>query len=118
MPLFNSVESSRALLVVLYVVGLTDGWNSAVDRLWHMTNAYHHTNGRTILVADDEESAHVLIQRAFHAAQSSYALQIVTNGERGNQIFEGVKGNLFQSGSVSHAFAGTAGFEDAKKRRL
>lgn len=46
-----------------------------------MTNAYHQTTGRTILVADDEEAAHVLIHRAFHAAKSSCALQIVTNGE-------------------------------------
>ena len=55
-----------------------------------MTNAYHHTNGRTILVAEDEEAAHVLIQRAFHAAQSSYILQIVSNGEEAINYLMGV----------------------------
>lgn len=46
-----------------------------------MINVHQHTNGRTILVADDEEVAHLLIHRAFHAARSSCALQIVANGE-------------------------------------
>ena len=55
-----------------------------------MTNATHHTNGRTILVADDEEAAHVLIHRAFHLAQSSCALQIVTNGEEAINYLMGV----------------------------
>jgi CheY-like chemotaxis protein len=54
-----------------------------------MSSAYHNTNGRTILVADDEETAHVLIHRAFHLAQSSCALQIVTNGEDAISYLQG-----------------------------
>ncbi|HZQ46772.1 MAG TPA: response regulator, partial [Verrucomicrobiae bacterium] len=44
-------------------------------------NAEYHNSDQTILVADDEEAAHFLLDRAFHAAKSSCALRMVTNGE-------------------------------------
>lgn len=54
-----------------------------------MTNASNHTNGRIILVADDEETSHVLIHRAFHMAQSSCTLHIVTDGEDAINYLQG-----------------------------
>lgn len=54
-----------------------------------MARDCYNNTARTILVADDEETAHVLIHRAFHLAQSSCALQIVTNGEDAISYLQG-----------------------------
>src|SRR4051812_4915204 len=43
----------------------------------------------TVLMADDDEHAHVLIQRAFRKANASPLLKIVNNGEEAIRYLEG-----------------------------